>query len=251
MFTIYGHRGLPSKAPENTLASFKAASEVEGARWLELDVGITKDQQLVIIHDDYLDRTTNKTGEVTQLNYAEMKDTSAGLWYGSEFKEEKLPTFEQIIRLANDYQMNLNVELKGVTGPRGTELSHSMVTQVREQLQALDDGLQVVISSFNLPLLKMSEERMPEYTRAVLFKNAYFKEDFRTVMDFCNSKIVNIENAKLTESKVKMIKEAGYELNVWTVNKDTRANQLANWGVDGIFTDKIDQLIHLQQREDN
>ena len=90
---------------------------------------------------------------------------------------------------------------------------------------------------------------MPEYRRAVLYKNAYFKEDFRTVMDFCNAQIINIQDAKLTEARVKMIKSAGYELNVWTVNKLARANQLANWGVDGIFTDKLDQLIHLSQRD--
>ena len=249
MFTVFGHRGLPSKAPENTLASFKAASEVEGAQWLELDVGITKDEQLIIIHDDYLERTTTMSGEITQLNYSEMKETSAGLWYGDEFKEERLPTFKQIVELANTYQVNLNVELKGVTGPNGTALSRSMVEQVHYQLQDLDEGLDVLISSFNLPLLKMSEAIMPEYRRAVLYKNAYFKEDFRTVMDFCNAQIINIQDAKLTEARVKMIKSAGYELNVWTVNKLVRANQLANWGVDGIFTDKLDQLIHLSQRD--
>ena len=74
MLTVYGHRGLPSKAPENTIASFKAASEVEGINWLELDVAITKDEQLIIIHDDYLERTTNMSGEITELNYDEIKD---------------------------------------------------------------------------------------------------------------------------------------------------------------------------------
>lgn len=52
---------------------------------------------------------------------------------------------------------------------------------------------------------------------------------------------------KLTKAKVKMVKEAGYELNVWTVNKPARANQLANWGVDGIFTDNADKMVHLSQ----
>ena len=79
MLTVYGHRGLPSKAPENTIASFKAASEVEGINWLELDVAITKDEQLIIIHDDYLERTTNMSGEITELNYDEIKDASAYL----------------------------------------------------------------------------------------------------------------------------------------------------------------------------
>lgn len=116
MLTVYGHRGLPSKAPENTIASFKAASEVEGINWLELDVAITKDEQLIIIHDDYLERTTNMSGEITELNYDEIKDASAGSWFGEKFKDEHLPTFDDVVKIANEYNMNLNVELKGITG---------------------------------------------------------------------------------------------------------------------------------------
>ncbi len=78
MFTIYGHRGLPSKAPENTLASYKKAADIPGLKWIELDVAITKDEQLVIIHDDFLDRTTDMTGEVTQLDYMDIKNASTG-----------------------------------------------------------------------------------------------------------------------------------------------------------------------------
>ena len=247
MLTVYGHRGLPSKAPENTIASFKAASEVEGINWLELDVAITKDEQLIIIHDDYLERTTNMSGEITELNYDEIKDASAGSWFGEKFKDEHLPTFDDVVKIANEYNMNLNVELKGVTGDQGTKLSKSMVTQVAEKLKVLDAHLEVMISSFNIPLVKLSERIMPKYKRAVLFKAAAFESDWRTVLEFCGSKTVNIEDAKLTQARVKMIKNAGYELNVWTVNKKLRANQLANWGVDGIFTDKADDMVHLEK----
>mgnify|MGYP002655610718 FL=1 len=102
MFTIYGHRGLSSKAPENTIAAFEAAAKVTGLKWVELDVAITKDEQLVIIHDDFLDRTTDMIGEITQLEYEEIKHASAGNWFGSKFKDEKLPTFDEIIAFANE-----------------------------------------------------------------------------------------------------------------------------------------------------
>ncbi|HCX9728151.1 glycerophosphoryl diester phosphodiesterase [Staphylococcus aureus] len=231
MLTVYGHRGLPSKAPENTIASFKAASEVEGINWLELDVAITKDEQLIIIHDDYLERTTNMSGEITELNYDEIKDASA----------------DDVVKIANEYNMNLNVELKGITGPNGLALSKSMVKQVEEQLTNLNQNQEVLISSFNVVLVKLAEEIMPQYNRAVIFHTTSFREDWRTLLDYCNAKIVNTEDAKLTKAKVKMVKEAGYELNVWTVNKPARANQLANWGVDGIFTDNADKMVHLSQ----
>ncbi|MEB7436888.1 glycerophosphoryl diester phosphodiesterase [Mammaliicoccus sciuri] len=247
MLTIYGHRGLPSKAPENTIASFKAASEIEGVKWLELDVAITKDEQLIIIHDDYLDRTTSMSGEITALNYEELKEASAGSWYGAKFKDERLPTFDDVIEIANEYNMNLNVELKGVTGANGLALSKSMVKQVKEKLANLNQNQEVLISSFNLVLVKLAEEIMPEYKRAVIFHTISFKEDWRTLLDYCDAKIVNTEDAKLTKAKVRMVKEAGYELNVWTVNKPARANQLANWGVDGIFTDSADKMVHLSE----
>ncbi|WP_251517162.1 MULTISPECIES: glycerophosphoryl diester phosphodiesterase [Staphylococcus] len=249
MFTVYGHRGLPSKAPENTLASFHAAADIKELNWLELDVAITKDKRLLIIHDDYLDRTTDMVGEITQLNWSQMQQSSAGLWFSDEFENEKLPTFEDIIALANDKKMNLNVELKGVSGPNGPQLSEEMVRQVSEKLKQLDNSLKVLISSFNIPLVHLSKQYMSEYPRAVLFKTAAFKDDWRTIMDFCDSQIVNIEDARLTEKRVKMIKDAGYQLNVWTVNKKTRANQLKNWGVDGIFTDKADQMMQLQDEK--
>ena len=247
MLTVYGHRGLPSKAPENTIASFKAASEVEGINWLELDVAITKDEQLIIIHDDYLERTTNMSGEITELNYDEIKDASAGSWFGEKFKDEHLPTFDDVVKIANEYNMNLNVELKGITGPNGLALSKSMVKQVEEQLTNLNQNQEVLISSFNVVLVKLAEEIMPQYNSAVIFHTTSFREDWRTLLDYCNAKIVNTEDAKLTKAKVKMVKEAGYELNVWTVNKPARANQLANWGVDGIFTDNADKMVHLSQ----
>ena len=191
MLTVYGHRGLPSKAPENTIASFKVASEVEGINWLELDVAITKDEQLIIIHDDYLERTTNMSGEITELNYDEIKDASAGSWFGEKFKDEHLPTFDDVVKIANEYNMNLNVELKGITGPNGLALSKSMVKQVEEQLTNLNQNQEVLISSFNVVLVKLAEEIMPQYNRAVIFHTTSFRENWRTLLDYCKAKIVN------------------------------------------------------------
>lgn len=172
MFTVYAHRGLSSKAPENTLAAFEAAANVTGLKWIELDVAITKDEQLVIIHDDFLDRTTDMIGEITQLNYDAIKNVSAGNWFNAKYAEEKLPTFDDVIAFANKYKMNLNIELKGVTGGNGSALSESMVKQIAEKLKALNSSSDVLLSSFNIVLLKLSQQLMPQFKRAVLFKAA-------------------------------------------------------------------------------
>lgn len=108
--------------------------------------------------------------------------------------------------MANETQINLNIELKGVSGSNGTALSESMVTQVAEQLKELDSNIEVLISSFNVYLVKLAEALLPEYPRALIFKSAAFQGDWRTLLDFCGSNIVNIEDAKLSQARVKMIK---------------------------------------------
>ena len=169
---------------------------------MELDVAITKDEQLIIIHDDYLERTTNMSGEITELNYDEIKDASAGSWFGEKFKDEHLPTFDDV-KIANEYNMNLNVELKGITGPNGLALSKSMVKQVEEQLTNLNQNQKCSFQALMLCLLNLQKEIMPQYNRAVIFHTTSFREDWRTLLDYCNAKIVNTEDAKLTKAKVK------------------------------------------------
>ena len=83
---------------------------------------------------------------------------------------------------------------------------------------------------------------------SVVYSHSISKK-YSVIQKESKAQIVNIEDARLTEKRVKMIKDAGYQLNVWTVNKKTRANQLKNWGVDGIFTDKADQMMQLQDEK--
>ena len=83
MNTIFAHRGLPKITPENTLASFVKCGEIDSLNWIEIDIAITADEELIIIHDDFLDRTTNTTGEVSKSYYEDIKNASAGLWFGN------------------------------------------------------------------------------------------------------------------------------------------------------------------------
>ncbi len=84
-----------------------------------------------------------------------------------------------------------------------------MVKQVEEQLTNLNQNQEVLISSFNVVLVKLAEEIMPQYNRAVIFHTTSFREDWRTLLDYCNAKIVNTEDAKLTKAKVKNGKRSG------------------------------------------
>lgn len=99
---IVGHRGLLRHAPENTLANFRACLELRLG--FEFDVQRTKDGQLVCIHDDTVNRTTNGTGNVTDRTLEEILRLDAGNWFDPEFAGEKVPTVDQVFKLIGDHR---------------------------------------------------------------------------------------------------------------------------------------------------
>lgn len=110
---VIGHRGAPGRAPENTLASFQAALDI-GVDGIELDVHLTRDGHLVVIHDADLKRTTDGRGYVHDHTLAELKTLDAGSWHSAAFAGERIPTFEEVLDLVGK-RVPLQVEIKGAT----------------------------------------------------------------------------------------------------------------------------------------
>lgn len=108
---IVGHRGIKKFYPENTLVSFKKAIEI-GIDGIEMDINITKDGHLVVIHDNTVDRTTNGSGYVKNMMLEEIKKLDAGSFFSDEFSNERIPTFEEFLDLVKDRNLLLNVEIK-------------------------------------------------------------------------------------------------------------------------------------------
>ena len=98
---IMGHRGAMGHAPENTMASFRKAVEL-GVEAIELDVHLSSDGKLVVIHDETLDRTTDGQGPVVAKTLTELKALDAGSWYKPEFAGERIPTLEEVLDWARD-----------------------------------------------------------------------------------------------------------------------------------------------------
>ena len=105
------HRGESFNFPENTMGAFKEAVRL-GTDRIELDVNITADGVLVIMHDDTLDRTTNGTGKVTETKYAVIEKLEAGSWKDAKFKNEKIPILEDVFEFAKKNNVMLNLDLK-------------------------------------------------------------------------------------------------------------------------------------------
>ena len=107
---VIGHRGYPAKYPENTLAAFEAAIEA-GAIMIELDVMLSRDRKVVVIHDATLDRTTNGKGNVADFTLAELKQLDAGSWLDAQFADQQIPELSEVLDLINS-RAYVNIEIK-------------------------------------------------------------------------------------------------------------------------------------------
>ena len=231
---VLAHRGLPSAAPENTMAAFRAAADA-GARWIETDVDLLADGTPVLIHDTALERTTDRGGSIYGLRAADLAHVDAGSWFGPDFAGERLPTLEAFIDFVNERGINANIELKA--NEQGAARSVELVDTLAAALERLDAGRQVLVSSFSQPLLMAFHQRHPQYATAVLYESATIRPDWRSVAELCGAVAIHPEDTGLTEAMVRAVRAAGYGVNVWTVNRPDRANQLFNWGCTGVFTD--------------
>ena len=140
---VVGHRGASGRAPENTLASFEQAIAI-GVDAIELDVHLSRDGHLVVIHDQNLARTTNGHGLVHEHSLAELRALDAGGWFDRAFAGERIPTFEEVLERIGT-RVPLQVEIKGRT--EGVTEATIAALQARGQLETS------MITSFHLDLL--------------------------------------------------------------------------------------------------
>ncbi|TFG73800.1 MAG: hypothetical protein E4H27_00025 [Anaerolineales bacterium] len=153
---LVGHRGACAVAPENTLASFKRAYQ-DGADVVEMDVRLTSDGQVVVIHDAMLERTTNGTGPVSQMTLAELKRLDAGAWFDAGYAGEPIPLLDEVLDWAKG-KIGLMIELK--YDPYGS-FSPDLVPPVLDLLKKRDTVDQVVFISFQPKGLQQVKGLLP------------------------------------------------------------------------------------------
>jgi glycerophosphoryl diester phosphodiesterase len=108
---VVGHRGAMGHCPENTLVSFERGLEL-GADWIEMDVHLSRDGELVVIHDETVDRTTNGSGLVQERTLAELKELDAGSWFGAAYVGQRIPTLGEVLDWARVRGAILDIEIK-------------------------------------------------------------------------------------------------------------------------------------------
>ncbi len=231
---LFAHRGMSALAPENTLSAFRLTPDY-GLKWIECDVDVLSDGTVVVCHDDSLDRCSNYTGSLYTLDKNGLSDIDAGSWFDDAFTGEKIPTLDQLIELVNEKQLNINIEIKSCTA--GWQQTLRLIEGVLASIEKLNQSSELLVSCFSPLALFEFKRRSPQTKVACLFKSNTFEDDWLSIVQACQAQAVNLSNDKLTQETVKKVKAQGYEVNVYTVNDVKRANQLFNWGVDGVFTD--------------
>ncbi|MFT4412834.1 glycerophosphodiester phosphodiesterase [Fredinandcohnia humi] len=228
---IIGHRGAAGYAPENTIAAFDKAVELK-ADYIELDVQMTKDGELVVIHDPMIDRTTNGTGAVKDFTLQELKQYDAGSWFHSTFKNEKIPSFREII---NRYSstIGLLIELKDPELYPGIEVKLAKELK-RANLHKRTDH-SIIVQSFNRESIRTFHRLLPSVPTGILsllpFSSAHLKEVSKY------STYLNCFYPILTPRYLREIKKHGLTPFVWPVNTRDAFQSIYKTGINGITTD--------------
>ena len=226
---IIAHRGDSANAPENTLAAFRLAYE-NGADGIELDVMLSADRQLVVIHDDTLDRTSNGHGEVGEIPLTALRELDAGAWFSPKFKGEPIPLLDEVFTELGG-KFLINVELKNYKTPKD-QLPELVVALVEKH--ALSDS--VLLSSFNARNLLRAKSLAPEIRTGLLtmpgllglpmrgfLGRRYGADDLHPYYRDVSAKMVQTRH------------QIGQKVNVWTVDAPNDLRRMQSCGVDMII----------------
>jgi len=266
---VIAHRGARSLAPENTLDAARKAVEVGADMW-ELDVAVTADAELILMHDDTLDRTCNVQEvfparvpwRVWEFTLAEVQTLDCGSWFNATdpfgqikagnvseadqqaYVGEPAPSLRQALEFTRDHHWRVNIELKKQPTQELSQIIVEKSVALIEEL-GMDDGEQVVVSSFeheylrtlkalnpNIPIQALTSKPIPDLPG--------YLADLGT--DACNPKDSVWSPQELAE-----LSQNGIHFNVWTVNEEARMKDLIGAGIHAIITDYPQTLIAILQ----
>jgi glycerophosphoryl diester phosphodiesterase len=232
----FAHRGACHEAPENTLAAFKRAAEV-GADGIELDVQLSADGELVVIHDFFLEKTTDGQGRVRDRTLAELRTLDAGGWFDPSYSTQRIPTLQEVIEEVGHHLL-LNIELK--TMDLKVDDLTAAVVHIVEESGLLD---RVVLSSFNPLAVRRVKRLKPRAQVGLLYapSSPFFLRHPWT-RHFLDLEALHPYHTDVDEGYVAWATRRGYRVHTWTVDEPERMKELARLGVDIIITNRPDVL---------
>ena len=225
---LIGHRGVAGKYPENTKVSVQAAIDM-GLTWVEIDVQPTKDNVLVVCHDNTVNRCSNGKGRIDQMTLAELKALDFGRWFSNEFANESIMTLTELLELAAANGLNLNIEVK--VDHHSAEDVAKMVTHTLLEGPLAKDH--ILLSSFSHEVIRALHKHCEGYRLGVL--SEFFTRKDRLLLEEVNAYSCNLNINWVRSRQIKKLQQAGYKVMCYTVNNPNKLKHLP--ALDGIFSD--------------
>ena len=243
-----GHRGAKALAPENTLASLKAAAAA-GVTWVEFDVMLTGDGEPVLFHDETLQRTTGAAGEMAQTPLSKVRELDATRHFtqkyskraGKRFRGQpdcRVPTLEETVACLLDLDLVPNVEIKSTRG-LAVETAEVALTRMLDLWPA--DRPLPLVSSFERESLAAAQRVAPQWPRGLIAED--FPTDWCTALAELDCVSFHLYWRRTRAADVAAVKAAGYAFAVYTVNGVRAGRRLLDKGVDCLITDRPDLLV--------
>ncbi|MBI9046244.1 MAG: hypothetical protein JEZ06_17250 [Anaerolineaceae bacterium] len=229
---IIAHRGASFIAPENTMAAFEKAAEF-GSDGIEFDVSLSLDQQVVVIHDDTVDRTTNGSGNVYDIPFSELVKLDAGSYFSKKFMGEPIPSLKLVLDTYRDSFKLINIELK--KDPSQKRVLSEKVVEIVKKCNCED---KILFSSFFPGNLRRIQELLPEANLGLLVLPGVSGVIIQGLAEMMIKKTaIHPYYEVVNQRRMKKYKKYYTSINTWTVNTAIDIKRMIKMDVDGLITD--------------
>lgn len=226
---VLGHRGAMGLAPENTIAGIKEAIKCN-ADLVEIDVQLSKDRKVVVIHDPTFDRTTTGSGYVAEITSSQIKKFDAGVKFDKKFKGEKVPFLEEVIQFLLDYPaIKLNIEIKN-----GPVYYPGIEEEIAKIIDEYDYYNNVIISSFDHWALKKIKEINPKIYTGLLYGSRIY--NLERYVEELGLSAVHPFWFYLTKEIVDSMHKIDIAVNTWIIDDMELYKKFAEMGIDSFGT---------------
>jgi len=228
---LIGHRGARGEAPENTLSGFRYLRDM-GVLAVELDIQVSADGELVVIHDGFLERSTLATGQVHELSVAELQRVDASHRAFPDWPEtEGVPTLREVMEVLRSFE-HVQFEVKARTEEHSRLVAEKFPPLWRE----FGFGTRAFSTSFNPRYLQLLKEAAPDIPRGFLFEKDFSGDPVTTALALgCHS--IGPHQERCTAALIDSAHAAGLIVSTWTVNTIERMQELSRDGADSLITD--------------
>ncbi len=231
---LIGHRGIAALAPENTMSSFRLAAS-HNVSWVEFDVRLTKDNALIIFHDDTLERTTNGNGYVYEHTLRSLMSLDAGSWFSARFAGEKIPIFSDVFSELVILGLQCNIEMKFPPQPSPSHIA-MLAYRLGQILEKWPKGHPLpLVSSFEWEAIALVRQQFPKMPIGFLTEQC--TQEIIALVAKTPNAALHCDYLSLTTELLTTANGMGVPMLAYTVNETIIADHLLRQSVFGLFSD--------------